>query len=171
MLEITFKGKKINIEDINVILVNDLTFTIIIFIWYTLYQFGIYTYNSPLFALIITFIQNLIIISLLFYNQQINISNILKYFVVLVLLKIIPIISFYYNSNFNIYLIDIFFTFIIYLIYLLVVFIIIKIYSPDYDIKKKIMEDLSGKNLKDEFLYHTYDYVNNLMFNNIRIIY
>jgi len=171
MLEITFRGKKINHEDINLIIVNDLTFSIIVFLWYILYQTGIYTYNSPLFALLITFLQNLFIISLLFYNKKINLSNILKYFIILIVLKIIPIISFYTNSNFNIYIVDIFFTFILYFIYLLIVFIVIKIYYPEYDIKKKIMEDISGKSYRDEILYHTYDYVNDMIQHNIRVIY
>jgi len=164
MVEITFKGKKINHEDFNIFIVNDLTFSIIVFIWYILYQLGIYTYNSPLFALIITLLQNIIIISLLFYNKKINFSNILKYFIVLFVVKVIPIYSFYANSNLNIYITDIIFTFILYFIYLIFILIIIKIYYPKYDIKKKIIEDITGKSYKDEILYNTYDYINNIIF-------
>jgi hypothetical protein len=159
MLEIRFAGEKIHREDINIFITHDLTFSIIIFIWYTLYQLGIYTYNSPLFALIITFIQNIIILSLLFYNNKINISNILKYLLVLFIFKLMPIFSFY--SNFNITIADIIITFILYIIYIVIVFILIKLYLPDYDIMTKIFEDISGKSYKDDLIYYAYDYVNN----------
>jgi len=156
MIEITFGGKKINHEDINIFIINDLTFSIIVFIWYILYQLGIYTSYSPLFALIITFIQNIIILGLLFYNKKITISNIFKYLLVLIIIKILPILSFY--SNFKITFKDILFMFILYIFYLIIMFIIVMIIKPEYNIKTKIMDDLNGKSLKDDVIYYSYDY-------------
>lgn len=156
MIEIKFGGKEIKFNDINIFIANDLTFSVFVFIWYILYQLGIYTLHSPLFALIITFIQNIIILGLLFYNKKITVSNIFRYLLVLVVIKVIPILSFY--PDFTITISDIVFMFILYFIYLAIMFIIIKINNPKYDIKTKIMDDLQGKSLKDDFIYYSYDY-------------
>jgi hypothetical protein len=156
MIEITFGGKKIEPKDINIFIANDLTFSIIVFIWYILFQLGIYKSYSPLFALIITFIQNMIILALLFYNKKINVSNIIRYLTVLVVIKVLPILSFY--PEFKVTFGDVIFTFLLYVIYIIIMFIILKLYNPDYNITKKIMEDITGKSLKDDVIYYTYDY-------------
>ena len=155
-MEITFGGKKIEAKDVNFFIANDLTFSIIVFIWYILFQLGIYTSYSPLFALVITLIQNIFVLALLFYNKKINVSNIIRYLFVLIFIKVMPILSFY--PEFKMTIGDVIFTFILYVIYIIVMFILLKLYNPDYNITTKIMEDITGKSLKDEVIYYTYDY-------------
>jgi len=122
MINITYKGENIKLKDLNLFIISDITFSLIVFLWYLLYKFNIITIYSPLFALIITFIQNLIILILLIYKTNFTIKNAIKYILLLFILKILPILSFYPN-NFIIKIKDIFI--ILYLYFIYIVFIIL----------------------------------------------
>jgi len=147
MLTLTYKGENFKIVDIfNLFILSDITFTLIIFIWYILYIFNIFTYFSPFFALVLTLIQNIFIISFLIKNKKINISNAFKYILVLVILKVIPILSFYPNKMI-IHIRDIFFIFYLYAFYILFLIILVDLFDLQYDIKKMIYADFSGENI------------------------
>lgn len=165
-----YKGEDLNITNINYLFIlSDITFSIIIFIWYLLYKFEIFTYFSPFFALILTLLQNIFIISLLIYKKQLNISTFFKYIIVLIILKVIPILSFY-PKKFIIRLRDVFFILYLYAFYIIIIIILIYIFDLKYDIKKIIKSDLSGDNYDKTPQYKlydlTYDSLTTILFSN-----
>jgi len=157
MITLKYKGKEFKITDIaKLYFASDITFSIIIFLWYILYKYEIFTYFSPLFALILTLIQNLFILVFLFYKKKININDSFKYLIILIILKIIPILSFY-PKNFKIHLKDIFFILYLYAFYIIILIILVYIFDFDYNIKKIIYSDLSGENYDKTPQNHIYD--------------
>ena len=91
-----------------------------IFVWFILYYFNIIGYN-PLFILIIGYI---LTIGELIYMvfRKISYYNFIKYFIINVLIKFIPILLILKKNNFeiNIKLIDIYASFILVLIYIFI---------------------------------------------------
>ena len=97
MISLEFKSS--NFFDINnlkvlLILLNDISFSLILYIWFILYKFGVITSISPFFGLLVGLIQNIITISYLFKNGSISKDNIIRYLFILLILKIIPLLTF-----------------------------------------------------------------------------
>lgn len=157
MIELKYKGEEFKIRDIiNLFLLTDITFSLIIFIWYLLYRFELFTYFSPFFALVLTLIQNLIIIIILIKKNKITLSNSFKYLLLLVILKIIPIISFY-PKKFKVNMRDIFFILYLYAFYIIFLIILVDIFNYQYDIKKMIYADFTGENYEKNPQLKIYD--------------
>jgi len=169
MFKLKYKGEDLKISDFNLFLISDITFSLIIFIWYLLYKYELFTYFNPLFALILTFIQNLILLIFLFYKKKLNLSNSFKYFIVLIVLKIMPILSFYPNK-FKIHLKDIFFILYLYAFYIILLIILADFFNFKYDIKKIIKADFSGENYdktpQNKIYDLTYDSLITVLFSN-----
>jgi hypothetical protein len=95
----------------------DFIFSYWIFLWYLLYIFKIISYN-PKFAILCGFIENIIILSLMFYYGTKK-KLILLFFIMFTLLKIIPLYSIW---NTKITEIDIIATIVLFIIYLVWIF-------------------------------------------------
>jgi hypothetical protein len=170
MITIKYKGEDFKFDNINIIIIlSDITFSIVIFIWYLLYTFKIFTYFSPFFALILTLFQNIIIIFFLIYKKQLNIADLFKYIIILIILKVIPILSFYPNK-FIIHFRDVFFILYLYAFYIIILIILDYIFDFNYDLKKTIMSDLHGDNYNKTPQYKifdlTYDGIISVLFSN-----
>lgn len=145
-----------NINETVFLIINQLTFSFIIFGWYILYRLGLVT-TSPLFALLITFIQYIIIFSFLIKRNKIHKNNIIRIVFILFILKVIPLITFFpYYLNFT--LADIFATAYLYLIYLIIDIAFIEIFHLDINIGKIIRNDISGDNYDKSYSSRIYDY-------------
>ena len=151
-ISVQFKDKELlNSNDLTfskltVILINDITFNLIIYIWYLFFIFNGITTVNPFFALITSFIFNIGVFLYMLY-KKISKANVIKYFILLIVLKIFPLISLYKNDKIYINAIDVYSTVYLYIIYILVIFII-------YDIILKkntnVMSDLINKDLKTD---------------------
>jgi hypothetical protein len=144
--------KDINLTRIGVIILNDLTFNIIIFLWYTLFTNGFISSPNVFFAIIVSFIQNIFIFFYLI-SKNISFDYIVKYFILLIILKIIPLIELYVNDKCYINYVDVYLTFYLYLIYVLIFFVI-------YDIVLQKNIHINNIITKD---FTVYDNENNLM--------
>lgn len=91
----------------------DFIFSYWIFLWYLLYLFGIVNFN-PKFAILCGFIENIVILSLMFYYGTKK-KLILLFFIMFVFLKIIPLYSIW---NTKIHARDIIATLVLFIIYL-----------------------------------------------------
>lgn len=169
MITLKYRGEDLKITDINLFLLSDITFSLIIFIWYLLYKYELFTYFSPLFALILTFIQNLILLIFLFYKKKLDLSDSFKYFIILIVLKIMPILSFY-PKKFKIHFKDVFFILYLYAFYIILLIILADFFKFKYDIKKMIKADFSGENYdkspQNKIYDLTYDSLITVLFSN-----
>lgn len=138
------------------LMISDFAFSSIIFIWYILYKLGLNVTN-PLFALLITFIQNIIVLSILLKKKKITKDNALRYGFILFILKFLPLLSFFPNYL-NFTLKDIIITVYIYIIYMLIIIIIIEIFGIDIDLTKIMSDDFFGENYEKTFSTKIYDY-------------
>lgn len=153
MITLTYKGDEIKISKANLVILGDLTFSAIVFIWYLIYKLGFLRDFSPLLALIITFIQNIIIFLIMVFKKQTSKEKIIQYLIVTILLKILPIISFY-PDNFIITFKDIVLIIYLYIIYMIIIFILIGFFRYKYDIKTVIYDDISGKGYEHSIQYN-----------------
>ena len=145
-----------NINETAFLIINQLTFSFIIFGWYILYRLGLVT-TSPLFALLVTFIQYIIIFFILIKRNKIHKNNIIRILFVLFILKIIPLITFFpYYLNFT--LADIFATAYLYLIYIIIAIAFVEIFNLDINIGKLIKDDITGDNYEKSYSTKIYDF-------------
>jgi hypothetical protein len=151
-ISIQFKDKEIlNSDDLtfsklSVILINDITFNLIIYIWYLIFIFNGITTVNPFFALITSFIFNIGVFMYMIYKKTSK-ENIIKYFILLIVLKIFPLISLYVNDKIYINYIDVYSTAYLYLIYILVFFII---YDVILKKNSNVISDVIYKDLKTD---------------------
>ena len=97
-----------------------------IFIWFLLYYFGIIRYN-PLFILTVGYILTLgELIYMIF--RRISKYNFIKFFIINVIIKFIPILLILIKINFSIYINiqDIYVSFLLVLIYILIMSVVNK---------------------------------------------
>lgn len=146
-----------NINETVFLVINQLTFSFIIFGWYILYRIGFITSVSPLFALLVTFIQYIIIFALLVKRNKIHKNNILRILFVLFILKVIPLITFFpYYLSFT--LADIFATAYLYIIYIVIAIAFIEIFNLDVNIGTLIKDDITGNNYEKSYSSRIYDF-------------
>lgn len=162
-LSIRFKNKEllnsdnITLSALSIIILNDLAFNIIIYIWYILYSFGIITSANPFFALSITFIQN-IIVYIYLIKKGLSKNNLIKYAIIMIILKILPLISL--RNNMYINYIDVYITVYIYIIYILILIIINDLLlKKNIDILKIITSDIMLDNYDKKNTNKLYDIV------------
>jgi len=118
-----FNFKHITLSNIGMIILNDFTFNMIILIWYMLYSNGFISSPNVFFAIAISLIQNIFVFFYLI-SKNLTTDNIIKYFIILIILKIMPLISLYLNKNMYVDYIDVYATVYLYIIYILIFFVI-----------------------------------------------
>ena len=128
-----------------------------IFVWFILYNFDIIKYN-PLFLLIIGYI---LTIGELIYMvfRKISYYNFIKFFIINVIIKFIPILVILKKNNFeiNIKIIDIYASFILVLIYIFIMSIANK--NPYKFYKMMLNTYINDDNKYKSFFSKTYDYI------------
>jgi len=162
-LSIRFKNKEllnsdeIKLSALSILIINDLAFNIIIYIWYILYSLGIITSINPFFALSITLIQNIIVYFYLI-KKGLSKEHLLKYTIVLIILKILPLISL--RNDIRINYIDVYITFYIYIIYILILIIINHLLlKKNIDVIKIILSDINNEKYDKHIHNKIYDVV------------
>ncbi len=148
MIKILFNKKELILTDILLIIITEITFSIIVFLWFTFYKFGLIKIN-PLFALLISFIQNIIIIIILAKKHKINRTNILRLSIGLIIFKVLPLLTFfpnYLNFGFK----EIFATIYLYIIYIILVIVIMEIFKIKINLRKIIEDDFYGENYEKQ---------------------
>lgn len=153
------------IKQLLLLLISEIAFSSFIFIWYILYING-FIKSSPLFALLITLIQNIIILILLYKNKKINKKNILRYLFILFILKILPLIYFFPNYL-DFTLKDVFFLIYLYAIYIIIVILIVEIFNIDLKIEKIIYNDTIGDSYEKAHTTRIYDFTYDQIINKI----
>jgi len=165
MISIEFKGSKIfsleNLKDLNknkviLLLINDISFSLILWIWFIFYKFGFITSISPFFGLIIGLIQNLFTLAYLF-NNGISKNNIIRYLFILLILKIIPLLTFF-PDKLKFTFKDIIATIYLYLIYITVLLILKEFFEIKINLNHIILDDVTGERYKDEYSTKLYDF-------------
>ena len=149
----------IGVKEVFLFLINEIAFSSLIFIWYILYRIGIIR-ASPLFALLITLIQNIIVIIILIKKNKITKNNLLRLSFILFILKIIPLIYFFPNYL-DFTLKDVFLLIYLYIIYIIIVIIIIDVFNIDIKIEKIIYNDTIGDSYEHTATTHIYDFTYN----------
>jgi hypothetical protein len=148
MIKILFNKKELILTDILLLIITEITFSIIVFLWFTFYKLGLIKIN-PLFALLISFIQNIIIIIILAKKDKINRTNILRLSIGLIIFKVLPLLTFfpnYLNFGFK----EIFATIYLYIIYVILVIVIMEIFKIKINLRKIIEDDFYGENYEKQ---------------------
>lgn len=171
-LSLKFKDKEImntknlSISKIGFIILNEIAFNVIIYIWYLLYSFGIITGPNPYFALVITFIQSLISFTYLLING-ISQSNLIKYFIVLIIFKLLPIISM--RNDIRVNYLDVYTCVYLYIIYIFILLVFVNLlFKQNIDVPDIITHDITNDKYANSINSHIYDTVYNDMI--LRII-
>jgi len=161
-LSIQFKKKElVNTKDltlskIQMILINDISFGVIIYIWYLIFMNNGISAPNPFFALSISLLQNMVIF---IYLLQIGhtIDNLIKYTILLIILKIIPLITLYVYDKVGINYFDVYSTFYLYILYIFVIIIIHNIFlKNNKDITKTLNNEIRTE-YKENVLDTVYD--------------
>lgn len=165
MIKILFNKKELILTDVIFLILTETTFSSIIFSWFLFYKFGLIKTN-PLFALIISFIQNIIIIFFLIKKNKINKNNIFRLLISLIILKALPLLYFFPNYlNFS--LKDIFITIYLYIIYIIFIITIIEIFKIKINLRKIIEDDFYGDNYEKQHTVRIYDLTYNELISKI----
>lgn len=162
-LSIQFKKKELantqnfKLSTIHIILLNDISFSVIIYIWYILYYyFGVNTPN-PFFALSISLLQNIVIFIYLLKTNH-TIESLLKYSILLIILKLIPLISLYLYDKISINYFDVYSTVYLYILYMFVIIIVHNILlHNNKNVINTIKDDLNTDKYKENIMDVVYD--------------
>jgi ABC-type transport system involved in cytochrome bd biosynthesis fused ATPase/permease subunit len=148
--------KDLTLSKIQMILINDISFGFIIYIWYLIFMNNGISAPNPFFALSISLLQNMVIF---IYLLQIGhtIDNLIKYTILLIILKIIPLITLYVYDKVGINYFDVYSTFYLYIIYIFVIIIIHNIFlKNNKDITKTLNNEIRTE-YKENVLDTVYD--------------
>jgi hypothetical protein len=128
-----------------------------IFAWFILYYFGLIKYN-PLFILIVGYILTLFELIYMIF-KGISYYNFIKYFIINVIIKFIPILLILIKINFqiNIKLEDVYISFIVALIYIFVMSMTNK--NPYIYYKMMLNTYIKDNNEYKSIFSKTYDYI------------
>jgi len=128
-----------------------------IFAWFILYYFGLIKYN-PLFILIVGYILTLFELIYMIF-KGISYYNFIKYFIINVIIKFIPILLILIKINFqiNIKLEDVYISFIVALIYIFVMSMTNK--NPYIYYKMMLNSYIKDNNEYKSIFSKTYDYI------------
>lgn len=162
-LSIQFKKKELvntshfTLSALHIILLNDISFNIIIYIWYILYSYEFIKSPNPFFALSISLIQNILIFIYLL-NKKNSYDDLIKYTILLIILKIMPLISLYLNDNITINYFDVYITVYLYIIYIFICIIIYNILlHNNINVVKIIFDDFKPHDYKENIMDVIYD--------------
>jgi hypothetical protein len=171
-LSITFKGKEIlnsshfSLTSIRLLLLNEFAFNVIIYIWYLLFIFGIIETPNPFFALVISLFQNAILFIYLLI-KGISYDDLLKYAIILLLFKIMPIYSMMNYMTISFF--DVYSCIYLYIIYIFLLLIIIDILlKKNINIMDVFKTDITNNKYDKNMSSEIYDTVYNDMI--LRII-
>lgn len=142
LVSFKYKGEELEFKVRDILFLTDLTFAFIIFFWYIIYKFGYLQDYSPLLAIILSLIQNIIILIIMIVKKS-SFGKIFKYIVLSIIIKVIAILSFYPN-NFIIGFKDFFVIVYLYIIYIIIVILIAEIFEINYNIETLVYDDLTG---------------------------
>jgi hypothetical protein len=152
-----FNSNDYTLSAITIIIINDIAFNVIIYIWYLLYSFGIITFANPFFALSITLIQNIIVYMYLL-KKGLSKDNLIKYSILLIILKVIPLISL--SNDIHINYTDVYITVYLYIIYILFVIIINDILmKKNIDVFEFVKKDIYNEHYDDKNVNKLYDVI------------
>jgi hypothetical protein len=161
-LSIQFKKKElVNTKDLTlstlqIILLNDISFGVIIYIWYLLFDFDIISAPNPSFALIISLLQNIIVFIYLLQKKQ-SMDNLIKYLIILIIIKIIPLVKLYAYNKISINYFDVYSTIYLYILYIFIMIIINNILlHNNKNISMKIQDEVKTE-YKKNILDNIYD--------------
>lgn len=143
MIAITYKGEEISFKLNDLLLLGDITFSIIIFIWYIIYKLGFLQDYSPLLAISLSLLQNIIILIIMILKQS-SFDKIFKYLILSIVIKVIGILSFF-PDRLQIQLKDVFLLIYLYVIYITIIILISEIFKTKYNIEAIIYDDLTGE--------------------------
>lgn len=129
------------------------------FIWFLLFIFG-FTKANPFFIFVISYIIILCAVFYLKYNNASN-YNLLKFFIINIIIKLIPILILIYTkqNKFNCY--DLKFLLNIFILYLFIIYILKK--NP-IDTYKRIYYNYTNNKKNLNFIGKFYDNVYNFLF-------
>jgi hypothetical protein len=148
--------KDLTLSKIQMILINDISFGVIIYIWYMIFMNNGISAPNPFFALSISLLQNMVIFIYLLQTGH-TIDNLIKYTILLIILKIIPLITLYVYDKVAINYFDIYSTFYLYILYIFVIIIIHNIFlKNNKDITKTLNNEIRTE-YKENVLDTVYD--------------
>ena len=148
MVKILFNKKELILTDVIFVILTEITFSITIFLWFSFYKLGLIKI-SPLFALLISVIQNIIILIILAKKNKIHKTNILRLAIGLIFFKVLPLLTFfpnYLNFGFK----EIFATIYLYIIYIILIIVIVEIFKIKINLRKIIEDDFYGENYEKQ---------------------
>jgi hypothetical protein len=171
-LSISFKDKEVfntnyfTLTRIRILLLNEFAFNIIIYIWYILFSLGIITTPNPFFGLILSLIQNVILLIYLLI-KGLSYDDLLKYTIVLIVFKLFPIYSM--RNNMSVSYFDVYASIYLYIIYIFIILVVINVFlHKNYDIMNILQRDITNNKYDKSILSNAYDTVYNDMI--LRII-
>jgi hypothetical protein len=126
-----------------------------IFIWFVLYLLNIIPYNPFLFIIIAYILTSFELIYL--YIKKTNKYNLIKFFLINIILKFIPILILIILNNINYNINDIYFGFLI--IYLYLFIMIIFNINPFIEYKKILNTYINDDEKNKSILSKFYDYI------------
>jgi hypothetical protein len=148
--------KYLTLSKIQMILINDISFGVIIYIWYLIFMNNGISAPNPFFALSISLLQNMVIFIYLLQTGH-TIDNLIKYTILLIILKIIPLITLYVYDKVGINYFDVYSTFYLYILYIFVIIIIHNIFlKNNKDITKTLNNEIRTE-YKENVLDTVYD--------------
>lgn len=162
-LSISFKGKEIfntshfTLTKIRILLINEFAFNFIIYIWYILFILGVIKTPNPFFALVLSLLQNVILLIYLYINGLSN-SQLLKYTVVLIVFKLFPIYSM--RNNMTVSFFDVYSGIYLYIIYIFILLVVINVFlHKNYDIMNILQRDITNNKYDTGMSSNVYDTV------------
>ena len=164
-LSISFKDKEVfntnyfTLTRIQLLLFNEFAFNVIIYIWYLLFKLEIITTANPFFALVLSLIQNIILLIYLLITG-LSYSDLLKYTIILIVFKLFPIYSM--RNNMTVSYFDVYTSIYLYIIYIFIILVIINIFlHKNYDIMKIMKRDITNDKYNKSASGDVYDTVYN----------
>ena len=168
-LSIQFKKKElVNTKDLTLstlqlVLLNDISFSVVIYLWYVLFHYiGVNTPN-PFFALSISLLQNIIVFLYLLKNNH-TAETLIKYTILLIILKVLPLISLYMYDQIGISYFDVYSTVYLYILY---IFIIIIVHNIILHNNKNIVNTIGDDFNTDKYKKNVMDVVYDKSYNDV----
>lgn len=161
-LSLQFKEKElantkyITLTNLQMLLLNDISFSVIIYIWYILFAYNVISGPNPFFALSITLLQNIILFIYLL-NKKNTLNDLIKYTILLIILKLLPLILLYVYDKISISYFDVYSTIYLYILYIFAIILIYNIFLHKNIDVIKTMNDEVKKDYKENIMDVVYD--------------
>jgi hypothetical protein len=156
-----FNANRITFTSFTLFIINEFAFSIIVYSWYILYKIGIISSINPYFALIVTLIQNIILFIYLM-SKGLSQDDLIKYFIILIVIKILTIYSMRNDRRIN--YIDVYACVYMYIIYIFIFIIFWNlILKKNKDVFNIMEHDLINDSYNRDINSKIYDVVYNDM--------